>query len=246
VHVDAGDEVRIPGLADGSWHLRARRISPEGLEGLDGVRELQVRAHPEAPFLVEPAGGAKRPVGPVTLRWTQNAEASAYLLEVARDAGFAQPAMTQAGVHGASATFVPEGTAFGAPDGVYFWRVRSVKPDGTPGPLGESQAFVLRPTPRPPQADVSPDGRTIELAWGGREEDRARVELARDADFREVVGRGDFAGPRGQLARPPAGTYWVRQRFVEPDGFETDWSPGVRVVVDANWHQAIRAFFGNK
>ena len=35
LRVDAGDDIRIPRLADGTWHLRARAVSPEGLEGLD-------------------------------------------------------------------------------------------------------------------------------------------------------------------------------------------------------------------
>ena len=47
LHVSAGDEVRVPRLADGAWHLRVRAVSPEGLEGLDAVRDFQLHARPE-------------------------------------------------------------------------------------------------------------------------------------------------------------------------------------------------------
>jgi len=244
LHVDAGDEVKVPGLADGPWHLRVRRIGPEGLEGLDAVRALEVRARPEPPYLVEPPGGAKRMVGDVALRWTENPEAASYLVEVARDAAFTQMAWRAADVHGTTAVFRPAGSAFGATDGVYFWRVESVRPDGRSGPLGETQAFVLRPVPRAPLGGLSPDGSVVELRWGGNPDDRVRAELARDADFREIVERGEFRGPGGRFARPASGTYYARYRFLEPDGFETSWSAAVQVQVDSNWHKAIRALLG--
>jgi len=243
-HVAAGDEIRIPELADGTWHLRARRISAEGLEGLDGVLAFEVRARPEAPFLVEPVGGAKRMVGDVTLRWTENPEASSYLVEVARDAAFTQVVLRAGDLHGSSTVFHPVGTAHGATDGVYFWRVVSVRADGSPGPAGESQAFVLRPVPRAPLGDMSPDGSAVELMWGGRPEDRVQVELARDPAFREVVDRGEFSAPRGRLARPAPGTVYARYRFVEPDGFRTDWSDSVKIDVDPSWRKALRALIG--
>jgi hypothetical protein len=243
LHVAAGDEIRIPELADGPWHLRARRIGPEGLEGLDAVHAFELRARPEAPFLVEPVGGAKRMVGDVTLRWTENPEAASYRVEVARDADFTQVAMRADGLHGASTVFHPEGTAFGAADGVYFWRVESVRADGSAGPVGESQAFVLRPVPRAPLGDMSPDGTAVELMWGGRPEDRVQVELARDPAFREIVDRGEFAAPRGRLARPTPGVVYARYRFIEPDGFRTDWSDSVKIEVDRSWRKALRALF---
>jgi hypothetical protein len=240
LHVDAGDDVRIAQLADGPWHLRARRINDAGLEGLDAVRDFQLRARPESPFLLEPPANAKRPVGDVTLHWTQNPDAANYVVEVARDAQFAQIALRDEHVRGEQIVFHPVATAFGAADGVYWWRVVSVNADGRRGAWGDAQALILRPTPRAPMGHVSPDGSAIELMWGGRPEDRAEVEMARDAAYAQVVARGDFAAPGGRLGRPPAGTYWARYRFVEPDGFKTTWSDSVKIVVDADWRKAWR------
>jgi hypothetical protein len=242
LHVGAGDDVRLPQLVDGSWHLRVRAISPEGLEGLDAVRAFQLSARPEAPFLVEPPASAKRPVGDVDLRWTHNPDAAAYVVEVARDAKFAEIVMRDEHVRAETMGFHPVNSDFGAADGVYWWRVLSVTADGRRGAWSDSQALVLRPTPRAPLGRLSPDGAFVELRWGGRPEDRAEVELARDEAFQQIVARGDFDAPGGKLARPPSGRYFAHYRFVEPDGFQTAWSGAVKIEVESNWHKAWRAW----
>ena len=241
LHVNAGDDVRVPRLADGTWHLRARAIGPEGLEGLDAVRDFTLNARPESPFLVDPPANAKRPVGDVTLHWTHNPDAASYVVEVARDSQFTQIALRDEHVRGETIVFHPVDSDFGAADGLYWWRVVSVEAGGRRGAWGESQALILRPTPRAPMGRVSPDGSGIELSWGGNPDDRAEVELAADAEFRQIVARGDFGAPGGKLGRPPAGDYYARYRFVEPDGFRTAWSGTVRIAVESNWHKAWRA-----
>ena len=241
LHVPAGDDLRIPQLADGAWHLRVRRISPEGLEGLDAVRDFTLRARPESPFLVEPPANAKRPVGDVTLRWTKNPDAAGYVVEVARDSRFTQMAQRLDQVRGEQAVFHPVDSDFGAADGVYWWRVVSVNAEGRRGAWSDTQALVLRPTPRVPMARLSPDGGAIELSWGGRPEDHAEVELARDAEFQQIVARGDFGAPGGKFARPGTGTWFARYRFVEADAFKTAWSGTAKVLVESNWHEAFRA-----
>ncbi len=241
LHVNAGDDVRLPRLADGTWHLRARAIGPEGLEGLDAVRDFMLNARPESPFLVDPPANAKRPVGDVTLHWTNNPDAASYVVEVARDSQFTQIALRDEHVHGETIVFHPVDSDFGAADGLYWWRVVSVDAGGRRGAWGDAQALILRPTPRAPMGRVSPDGSGIELSWGGNPDDRAEVELAADAEFRQIVARGDFGAPGGKLGRPPAGDYYARYRFVEPDGFRTAWSGAVRIAVESNWHKAWRA-----
>jgi hypothetical protein len=243
LHVAADDDIRIPQLADGAWHLRVRRISPEGLEGLDAVRDFQLRARPESPFLVDPPANAKRPVGDITLHWTHNPDAANYVVEVARDPQFTQLAMRNDKVVGEQAVFHPVDSDYGAADGVYWWHVVSVNADGRRGAWGDAQALILRPTPRAPLGRVSPDGSRIELAWGGRVEDRADVEMARDPAFQQIVARGDFGYPGGKLDRPSSGTYYAHYRFVEADGFKTAWSDAVKIEVDRSWRKALRALF---
>jgi len=240
-HFETGDEVYVPQLADGLWHLRVRAISAEGLEGLDAVRDLRLLARPEAPFLIEPPAGGKRPVGSVALRWTHNPDAASFVVEVARDAKFTQLALSDDHVHGETIAFQPTDSAFGAADGLYWWRVLSVAADGRRGAWSDPQALVLRPTPRAPLGQMSPDGSAVELRWGGRAEDRAEAELASDDAFAQVVVRGDYETPGARLPRPAPGTYFARYRYVEPDGFKTAWSPPVKIEVEGSWHRALRA-----
>ena len=241
LHVGTGDDVRISQLADGPWHLRVRAVSLEGLEGLDSVRDFQLHARPESPFLVDPPANAKLPVGDVALRWTHSPDASAYVVEVARDAQFAQVALRDDKVRGEQLVFHPTDSDFGAADGLYWWHAASVDAAGHRGAWSDTQALVLRPTPRAPLGRLSPDGARIELSWGGRPEDRTEVELARDAAFAQIIARGDFGAPGGKLASPSAGMVWARYRFVEPDGFKSAWSGAVKIEVESNWHKAWRA-----
>ena len=85
----------------------------------------------------------------------------------------------------------------------------SVDANGRRGAWGDTQALILRPTPRAPLGRVSPDGSAIELSWGGNPDDRAEVELARDAAFQQIVARGDFGAPGGKLA-PSARRHLLR------------------------------------
>jgi hypothetical protein len=242
LHVGVGDDIRIPRLADGKWHLRVRRIGAEGLEGLDAVHDFQLRARPESPFLMEPPANAKLPVGDVTLRWTPMPEAARYAVEVARDAQFGQVALRDDNVRGEQLVFHPVATDFGAADGIYWWRVVSIDAGGRRGAWGDAQALVLRPTPRAPIGHLSPDGSAIELMWGGRPEDRVEVELARDPAYQQIAARGDFSAPSAHLARPAAGTYYAHYRFVEPDGFKTAWSGDVRIEVESDWRNFWHVF----
>jgi hypothetical protein len=239
--VPAGTPVSIPGLADGAWHLRVRRIGAEGLEGLDAVRDFTLGARPEAPALVEPPSGGKLAVGDVVLRWTKSVDAATYTVDVARDPAFQQLALHADGVHGEQVAFHPTGTAFGAADGIYWWRVVGMDAAGHHGAWTAPQSFVLRPRPRAPMGGVTPDGAAIELTWGGRAEDRTEVELARDADFHDLLLHAEFAAPRGRLPLPASGRYHVHYRFVEPDGFKTPWSQDASLVVENSWRQPWEA-----
>ena len=243
LRVAAGSDIVFAQLADGHWHLRARRISPEGLEGLDARHDIDLHARPDAPFLAGPTANAKLPVGDVALQWSPIPGVTHYVVDVARDAAFQQIALHAENVVGEQLVFHPVGTDFGATDGLYWWRVVGIDARGQRGAVGESQDFVLRPTPRAPIGHASPDGTAIELMWGGNPADHEEVELARDARFEQIVARADFNAATGRLPRPGSGTYYARYRFLEPDGFRTAWSDGVKIEVDSNWHEAWRAWW---
>jgi hypothetical protein len=228
--VGAGSDVRIAGLDDARWFLRARRLDGQGIEGYDAVRPFVLKARPEPPATNTPRPGGKQSLGPVEFNWSPNLEAKSVRLQVAGDAAFTQIVAEREGLTGTS-----EKIELGGP-GVYHWRIASTRADGDKGPFGDAQRFELRPLPEPPQGGMGPDGKSITLAWSGRSEDTQHVELARDPGFREIVAQADLRAPEWTLPRPSSGgTYYFRYRSIEPDGFVGPYSATLVIEVPRDW-----------
>lgn len=230
--VPPGTDVRVANLADARWHLRARRIDAQGIEGFDATRAFVLKARPEPPASNAPRSGAKQPVGTVEFAWSPNVEAATVRLQVARDAAFQDLVLQRDGVGGTR-----ESAAIPAA-GTYFWRLASTRADGDRGPFGDAQRFELRPDPEPPKGGVAPDGKSLTLAWSGRPEDTQHVELARDPQFREIVVQADLSEPQWSLPTPsPGGTYYFRYRSIEADGYAGPYSSPLVIEVprDRRW-----------
>ncbi len=230
LRIDAGAEVRIAGLDDGAWHLRARRIDPRGVEGFDATRPFVLKARPEPPAPAQPRRGAKQTVGTVEFAWAQNVEARSQRLQVARDAAFSDVVIDRDALPGATVAIdLP------AP-GMYFWRLASVRGDNDLGPFGDPLPFELRPTPQPPQGGLAGDGTSLVFNWPGRPQDRQQVQLARDPAFADIVASAELDAAEWVLPRPErAGDYFFRYRSVEPDGFVSPYSATLKTVVPKDW-----------
>ena len=228
--VVAGSDVRIAGLDDARWFLRARRLDGQGIEGYDAVRPFVLKARPEPPASNAPRAGGKQSLGPVQFEWSPNVEAKSVRLQVARDDQFKDIVAERDGVEGTRATLEPGGA------GVYFWRLASTRADGDKGPFGDPKRFELRPLPEPPQGGLGDDGKSLTLAWSGRPEDTQHVELARDPSFKEIVAQADLSSPEWTLPRPASsGTYYFRYRSIEPDGFVGPYSATLVIEVPRDW-----------
>ncbi len=226
----AGSDVRVAGLPDGDWHLRARRIDSLGIEGFDSVRGFVLKARPEPPASRAPRADAKQPVGTVQFAWAENLEAQSYRLQVAQDAAFDSLVLDRGGI--TQRALSAELPAVGK----YFWRLASVRGNADSGPFGDAIGFELKALPEPPQGGVSEDGKQIRLTWGGRPGDRQRVELARDAAFSDIVARAELDTPHWSVD-PPAGSgdYYFRYQTVEPDGYVSPHSSTLKVNVPRDW-----------
>jgi FecR protein len=222
-------EARVAGLADGPWFVRVRRIDTAGIEGYDATRPFTLKARPEPPATLQPQARQKLAVGTVVLGWAENIEAARYRVQVARDPGFSQIVQQADGQTGAQAQVAV------AEPGVYHWRLASVRADGDTGPWGDARQFEARPLPEPPTGGASADGKTLEISWSGREEDRHQVELARDGGFADVLHRADLKATHWALPMPAAGTYYFRYRSVEADGFVSPWSSTLKLEAPQDW-----------
>ncbi len=225
-----GSDIRVAGLADAGWFLRARRIDEQGLEGFDATASFVLKARPEPPASNAPRPGAKQTVGTVEFAWSPNLESRSARLQVARDAAFQQLVLEREGL-----TDNRERAELPTP-GVYFWRLASVRGDADRGPFGDPQRFELRALPEPPQGGLADDGKTLRLAWGGRPEDVQEVELARDPQFTQIVAKAQLKQPQWDLPTPSSGgTYYFRYRSIEPDGFVTPYSSTLTLEVPRDW-----------
>jgi len=216
---EAGAEVRIDGLADGNWNLRARRIGERGIEGRDAMIAFVLKARPEPPAYSAPRSDAKQPIGSIDFAWAQNVEAPRAHIQVAQDADFSSLVIDQDNV--------PDGRARAelAAPGTYYWRLASIRPDGDHGPYGDPQRFELRAMPTPPAGTVSSDGKSLVFKWSGRPGDRQLVELARDPRFSDIIARDQIDSAEWQPAVPAsAGRYYFRYRSVENDGYVSPYS----------------------
>lgn len=223
----SGREARIPGLPDGDYRLVLRAIDARGLEGMDGGLDVRLKARPEPPFATQPRAAGKQRGDAVQLAWTGQAGIARYRIEIAGAAGFARPAYRNEAVD-ATQLAVP------LPPGDYQWRLGSIRPDGDRGPWGDPQSFTLgapQAAPEPPSLD---DG-GLNFAWPGEPGQRFVFELAEDVDFTRVLERRETTEPKLHLPSPGGGTYYVRVRATDPDGFVGDWSSTQQFDIPYNW-----------
>lgn len=226
----AGAEVRIAGLEDAQWYVRARRVDAQGIEGFDAARPFVLKARPEPPAYLAPRSKAKQAVGTVEFAWAPNLEAPRARVQVAEDATFTRLVTDRDNLD------APALRAEIAKPGAYHWRLASVRPSGDHGPFGDPQSFELRPMPEPPQGGLAADGSGLVFRWSGRAEDKQRVELARDAEFRQIVSSAELDGLEWMLPVPSSGgRYYFRYRSVEPDGFVSPYSATLGVDVPRDW-----------
>ncbi|KNZ33844.1 MAG: hypothetical protein AD742_03690 [Methylibium sp. NZG] len=238
LRIEPGTEVRVAGLDDGQWHVRARRIDPQGIEGFDAVQSFVLKARPEPPAPTQPRSRAKQAVGEVAFGWAQNVEARSQRLQVASDPTFKNIVADLPDVTGSSARVdLPT-------PGAYFWRLASVRAAGDQGPFGDALSFELRPLPELALGGLGDDGKSLRFSWAGRPQDRQLVELARDAQFTSIIAQADLNALEWVVPKPEqAGDYFFRYRSVEPDGFTSPYSATLKTTVqpapDTLWKQFL-------
>lgn len=229
--VVAAPEAKLPAPADGDYWLRVRGIDQHGLEGLDGLKQFQIRARPEPPFPSQPRNGGKAGSDSLQFRWAAVADAEHYDFQIARENDFAS--LLAASTQTTDTSYSP-----GEPlaPGEYYWRVASVQAGGKHGPFGDVQRFQLRAPPATPEPPVI-DDQQIHFTWSGEAGQSFEFQLARDAQFSNVIETLRLAQPEAKLQRPEAGTYFMRVRATDSDGFVGPYTATQRFVIprDPPW-----------
>ena len=222
--VSPSAELRVADIADGSYFLRVRAIDTRGLEGRDATHAFNLKARPEPPAISTPAPKGKVRAAEVEFQWAENTEAATYHLQVARDASFKSLIFEDKSLKGAGASVGKLAL------GEYFWRVASLRRDGDRGPYGDVASFALLAPPAVPEPPKIGDG-DIQFRWAGEPGQKFEFQLANDTKFSQVVQGRNLDKPEIDVPRPQPGTYFMRYRATDPDGFVGPFSSAQRFTI---------------
>ena len=212
-HASAAPRLSFADLPDGRYLLRVRAADALGLQGRDAVHAFELDARPFAPLLRTP--GARVRSAQPALQWSAVVGATAYQVELARDAAFEQMLLAE---RTTATRLAPPGELT---PGAYHWRVASIEADEQ-GPFSPPQRFVYDPLPGAPELGQAAPA----FAQNGLKLDLPRppaglhyeLVLARDAERTRIAWQGSSRD--GQLHASPLepATYYLAARLVEADG----------------------------
>lgn len=212
--------VRWADLPDGRYVLRVRGSDAAGLEGRSAQIEITVNVRPEPPLGIAPRLGARVYGSEVEFGWTRAGEAQRYRLQVAGDAdpGFAAPLVDRADL-------VAARLPLALPPGLYHWRLASIGAGDDRGPFGDPGRFELRAVPPAVQTDPPRSlGDAIVFEWRARSPgERYEAQVARDAGFTQSLIERALERPELVLEGLAAGTWSMRLRTIEADGYVGPW-----------------------
>jgi hypothetical protein len=226
--LSAAPAISFTGIAAGSYWLRVRSVDHDGLEGVDAVHAFELQPLPPAPSLLEPVNGDTVLANSTVFHWAAVATATNYQLQVARDASFQQTVADTR--EPATNTFVIESL----PVASFFWRVAAIDAKGVRGHWSGPSHYSQRLPPRPLSAPTLA-ARSIELKWTGEPGQRYLVQLAADAEFHRVLEEQRVEQPAALLTKQRPGSYYVRVRATDADGYVGPFTPARRFVVPLPW-----------
>jgi len=220
-YVPAGQPFRVSGVEDGVYYLQARAIDDLGLEGIPAAPlEVKIRTTPRPPRLQGVSSGAKLRCGPPAVQWAAVVGAAHYLLQLAKDPGFALIG-NQADMFQTSWTSSPLAM------GDYYLRARSIADDGYAGDWSETYSFSVLPPYAPPALDKpARDRGLVRLRWSDLGQGILyRLQVAKDKEFLTLVDEEIVRMTETSIAEPvESGRYYVRVKAFDGEGCESGFS----------------------
>lgn len=224
-----GGRLDLPTLDDGIYTVGVRALDADGLAGAEAQRRIRVHARPVAPLYQYPAPGGRVTADGAQLVCSEVAGVAWVHVQVASRADFTSPE-----IDAPRLSRCRVGLGALAP-GDYFWRVASMRDDGTAagdhGPFAPAQRFSVVATPRIDRIEVVDAGEKPTLHWAAAAGVRFRGEVASDAAFQHIVLEADLPQAQWTLDSLPQGLYYVRLRAFDAGGAVGPWEPARRVRV---------------
>jgi len=202
-------------VPDGDYALHVRSADDAGLEGRDATAAFVLAARPEPPLVSAPRAGARLSGPQVRFEWTRNPNAAHYRLQLADSTDFAAPRIDR------SDLTEPQ-LVLDVPAGTHYWRLASIRADGHRGPWGDALRFeriTLPPAPTSSAPSTSDEGVLLRWSSPAAGAQRSHVQVARDAQFAQLVVDEQTTADAWLLHHPEPGIYYVRIRSIQADGF---------------------------
>ena len=213
-------------LDDGDYFIRVTAIDRQGLEGIPSVTPFKLKARPEPPFNIAPK--KKTRAQQVEFSWSEAADAISYHLQIASDAQFQHLLQDQPQLS------AHQYTAEHLPLGRFFWRVATIsmkngKPDH--GPFGDVEPVdLMAPAANlPPVSDQG--GAEMQFSWSAEAGQHFVLQMSDDPKFNHLIVDKQLATPEFNLARPPAGSYYLRVQAIDADGYIGAFSSTQRISI---------------
>jgi len=206
-------------LAIGQHHWRIASLDEQGRpHGWSPVRSLRVQPLPNPP-----AADTRTDQGQASFAWRPVAGAAGYDLEIARHDDFASPDVR---LHVAETR-----TAAALKPGRHYWRIRAVEADGQAGPWSQPAPLILPPE-APGKVRVVWTESVTKISWQGSAT-AFKVEVARDAAFKDVIVSRREATNQARLDTPRPGQYWTRVSALgEAEGRDGQSLPTTFTVIE--------------
>jgi hypothetical protein len=228
-----GPSLRVPAVPDGRYVWRVRGIDAGGLEGRDAFRAVEIDARPEPPAPMLPRRAGRVREATPRFAWAEPVGALGYRFRLTPANAPDRPIVDEVTL--TAAEFVPSRPV---PVGEYAWQVATRAADGEIGPLSDPQPFTrLEPLPVPePEVGAATSDELVLRLPNASPGARYQVQLAEDIDFADLALDRVLEEPELRVQHLYPGTYFLRARTIEADGYEGAFSAPQRVdVLPARW-----------
>lgn len=230
--------VGLPALPDGHYYVRIRGLDTLGLEGADGHARFEVELLPDPPLVMAPRQDGRVREPQPHFRWAQLADAAGYLVEVADEAGFANPLFSGEPVTGGDLRL-----PVSLEPGRYYWRIATVGRDKR-GLYSDPVAFTLAPLESVDSVGMDEDDadRGTTFRWReGRPGQSYRFQLSRSPTFDRVYLDRHVADAEITVPRLGSGTWYLRTQTIDVDGFEGPFPAAQRIELPCRWCKTVTA-----
>jgi hypothetical protein len=224
-----GGRLDVPTLDDGIYTVGVRALDAEGLPGAEAQRQIRVHARPVPPLYQYPPPGGRVTADGAELVCSEAAGAAWTHVQVARSADFAAPEIDEPRLARCRVGLSMLTT------GDHYWRVASVRDDGSAGgdhgPFAPAQRFSVVAPPQVDRIEVVDAGESPTLHWAEVPGYTFRGQVASDPTFQRIVLQAELKQAQWTLDGLARGLYYVRLQAIDAGALAGPWAPARRVQV---------------